>query len=159
SGIYQGDEIRIAKRFTDFPAGDAINPNEVMLYSDAQLREGQAAMAEGEHSHSPPPFDPTIEMDWTPVWSLRDRRWRYLPTGLVYFCSRGPGAINAASNGCAAGNTLAEAVVQGFLELVERDVYAIWWYNRLQRPAVDLSNFQDSYIRDLQAQLGDAGRR
>src|SRR5262249_52593873 len=81
SGIYQGDEIRIAKRFTDFPAGDAIAPNEVLLYSDTQLREGMAATAAGEHSHSPPPFDPTLEMEWTPVWSLRDRRWKYLPTG------------------------------------------------------------------------------
>jgi bacteriocin biosynthesis cyclodehydratase domain-containing protein len=159
SGIYQGDEIRIAKRFTDFPLGDAIAPNDVMLYSDAQLREGQAATAAGEHSHSPPPFDPTLEIDWSPVWSLRDRRFKYLPTGFLYFFYRGPGAINADSNGCAAGNTLAEAIVQGFLELVERDAYAIWWYNRLQRPAVDLAHFEDSYIRDLQAQLGEYGRR
>jgi oxazoline/thiazoline synthase len=159
SGIYQGDEIRITKRFTDFPPGDAIAPNDVMLYSDAQLREGQAAMTAGEHSHSPPPFDPNLEMEWSPVWSLRDQRFKYLPTGFLYFFYRGPGAINADSNGCAAGNTLAEAVVQGFLELVERDAYAIWWYNRLQRPAVDLARFEDSYIRDLQAQLGEHGRR
>src|SRR5262249_39423444 len=90
---------------------------------------------------------------------LRDRRWKYLPTGLVFFFYRGPGAINAGSNGCAAGNTVAGAVVPGFLELVERDAYAIWWDNRLQGPAVELTRFQDSYIRDLQAQLGDAGRR
>jgi ribosomal protein S12 methylthiotransferase accessory factor len=159
SGIYQGDEIRITKRFTDFAPGDAIAPNDVMLYSDAQLGEGQAAMRAGEHSHSPPPFDPNLEMEWSPVWSLRDRKFRYLPTGFLYFFYRGPGAINADSNGCAAGNTLAEAIVQGFLELVERDAYAIWWYNRLQRPAVDLAHFEDSYIRDLQAQLGEHGRR
>jgi YcaO cyclodehydratase, ATP-ad Mg2+-binding len=28
---------------------------------------------------------------------------------------------HADSNGCAAGNTVAEAIVQGFLELIERD--------------------------------------
>ena len=39
--------------------------------------------------------------------------------------------MHADSNGCAAGNTLEEAIVQGFLELVERDSYAIWWYNRV----------------------------
>ena len=159
SGIYQGDEIRVTRRFTDFAPGDAIAPNDVMLYSDAQLREGHAAMTAGEHSHSPPPFDPNLEMEWSPVWSLRDRRFKYLPTGFLYFFYRGPGAINADSNGCAAGNTVAEAIVQGFLELVERDAYAIWWYNRLQRPAVDLAHFEDSYIRDLQAQLGEHGRR
>jgi ribosomal protein S12 methylthiotransferase accessory factor len=159
SGIYQGDEIRVTRRFTDFAPGDAIAPNDVMLYSDAQLREGHAAMSAGEHSHSPPPFDPNLEMEWSPVWSLRDRRFKYLPTGFLYFFYRGPGQINADSNGCAAGNTVAEAIVQGFLELVERDAYAIWWYNRLQRPAVDLAHFEDSYIRDLQAQLGEHGRR
>jgi ribosomal protein S12 methylthiotransferase accessory factor len=42
------------------------------------------------------------------------------------------------SNGCAAGNTLEEALLQGFLELVERDAVAIWWYNRISRPGVSL---------------------
>ena len=69
---------------------------------------------------------------------MRDKRFKYLPTSLLYFFYRGPGQINADSNGCAAGNTLAEAIVQGFLELVERDSYAIWWYNRLQREQLDL---------------------
>ena len=38
SGIFQGDEIRVTRRFTDFPAGEAIAPNDVMLFSDAQYR-------------------------------------------------------------------------------------------------------------------------
>ena len=97
----------------------------------------------------PAPFDPSARIEWSPVWSLRDKRFRYLPTGFLYFFYRGPGQINADSNGCAAGNTLAEAIVQGFLELVERDTYAIWWYNRLQRPEVDLDQFDDPYVRDL----------
>jgi oxazoline/thiazoline synthase len=49
--------------------------------------------------------------------------------------------------------------VQGFLELVERDSYAIWWYNRSQRSEVDLDQFDDSYIRDLRVQLAETGRR
>src|SRR5262249_41624561 len=70
-----------------------------------------------------------------------------------------PYQFHADSNGCAAGNTLEEAIVQGFLELVERDAYAIWWYNRLQRAEVDLSQFVDPYIRDLKIQLAEIGRR
>lgn len=42
-----------------------------------------------------------------------------------------------------------EAVLQGFLELVERDAVAIWWYNRLRRPAVDLASAPDPYAQDL----------
>ena len=46
---------------------------------------------------------------------------------------------------------LEEAILQGFMELVERDSVGIWWYNRLQRPAVDLASFQDPYLLELQA--------
>ena len=91
---------------------------------------------------APAPFDPSARIEWSPVWSLRDRRFKYLPTSLLYFFYSGPAAFHADSNGCAAGNTLEEAIVQGFLELVERDAYAIWWYNRLQRAEVDLESFQ-----------------
>jgi thiazole/oxazole-forming peptide maturase SagD family component len=107
----------------------------------------------------PAPFDQSAKVEWSPVWSLRDHRFKYLPTSILYFFYGGHATFHADSNGCAAGNTLEEAIVQGFLELVERDAYAIWWYNRSQRVEVDLSQFNDSYIRDLQTQLADAGRK
>ncbi len=159
SGIFQGDEIRETRRFTDFPSGDAILPNDVLLFSDAQYRHDQAPAPDADDTPMPARFDRSTKIEWSPVWSLRDERFKYLPTSLLYFFYRGPGQINADSNGCAAGNTLAEAIVQGFLELVERDAYAIWWYNQLRRAAVDLSQFDDSYIRDLQSQLAETGRR
>jgi bacteriocin biosynthesis cyclodehydratase domain-containing protein len=160
SGIFQGDEIRVTRRFTDFPSGDAILPNDVLLFSDAQYLRDHASTAEPEEASSTlAPFDRSAKIEWSPVWSLRDGRFKYLPTSLLYFFYRGPAQINADSNGCAAGNTLEEAIVQGFLELVERDAYAIWWYNRLQRAEVDFSQFNDSYIHDLKTQLADAGRQ
>jgi ribosomal protein S12 methylthiotransferase accessory factor len=158
SGIFQGDEIRVARRFRDFPSGDAIPPNDVLLFSDAQYRRGQAPPPNFD-AQVPPPFDPSAKIEWSPIWSLRDNRFKYLPTGLLYFFYRGAPQIDADSNGCAAGNTLQEAIVQGFLELVERDAYAIWWYSRLQRPQVDLSQIDDPYVRDLQAQFVQSGRR
>jgi oxazoline/thiazoline synthase len=159
SGIFQGDEIRVTRRFTDFPSGEAILPNDVLLYSDAQYARQEASACGGgdESPQAPAPFDSSAKIEWSPVWSLRDECFRYLPTGLLYFFY-GSG-FQADSNGCAAGNTVGEAIVQGFLELVERDAYAIWWYNRLQRREVDLSQLDDSYIRDLQTQLGESKRR
>jgi oxazoline/thiazoline synthase len=160
SGVFQGDEIRQTRRFVDFPSGDAILPNDVLLFSDAQYRWAQAPATDPSEAQSvPAPFDPSAETEWSPVWSLRDQRFKHLPTSLLYFFHHGPGQINADSNGCAAGNTLAEAIVQGFLELVERDSYAMWWYNRLRRPQVDLDRFDDSYIRDLRTLLAENGRR
>ena len=159
SGIFQGDEIRATRRFTDFASNEVIVPNKILLFSDAQYRQRQAPMLDADHMPTPPPFDRSAEIEWSPVWSLRDQRFKYLPTTLLYFFYRGPAAQLADSNGCAAGNTLEEAIVQGFLELVERDAYAIWWYNRVQRPQVDLAQFGDSYVHDLQNQLAESGRR
>jgi bacteriocin biosynthesis cyclodehydratase domain-containing protein len=155
SGIFQGDEIRMKRRFGDFAPGDAILANDVQLFSEAQF----AARHEpaGDDSHPiPEPIDSNARIEWSPAWSLRDQRFRYFPTGLMYFFYRD---AHTDSNGCAAGNTLQEAIVQGFLELVERDAYAIWWYNRSQRSEVDLGEFDDSYIRDIKTQFTDAGRK
>jgi len=155
SGIFQGDEIMSTRRFTDFAEGDAILTNDVQHFSAAQFQSRQQAAHDGEHPVSDP-IDPNEKIEWSPVWSLRDKKFRHLPTGLLYFFY--PGA-HTDSNGCAAGNTREEAIVQGFLELVERDAYAIWWYNRLQRAEVDLGEFDDSYIRDIKAQFTDFGRK
>jgi len=158
SGIFQGDEIRTTRRFTDFAAGEAIKPNDILLFSDAQY------LARHSHDHdetqpAPDPFDPSAKIEWSPVFSLRDNCFRYVPTSLSYFFYSGPAPFQADSNGCAAGNTLQEAIVQGFLELVERDSYAIWWYNRSQRAEVDLNAFEDSYVQDIRTQFAAAGRK
>jgi ribosomal protein S12 methylthiotransferase accessory factor len=155
SGIFQGDEIRTERRFVDFAPGDALLPNDVQLVSETQFRNRYDPQPDDSHP-VPEPLDPSAKTEWSPVWSLRDQRFKYLPTGLLYFFY---GGFHTDSNGCAAGNTREEAIVQGFLELVERDAYAIWWYNRLQRAEVDLKQFDDSYVQDLQSQLADAGRR
>ena len=162
AGVFQGDEIRVRRRFADFPPGDAILPNDVLLFSDAQYRRDRSKTSDaGDGTPMPAPFDPAADIEWSPVWSLRDQRFKYLPTTLLYFFYQGPDGyhVHADSNGCAAGNTVEEAIVQGFLELVERDSYAIWWYNRLHRPELDLAQFQDAYIRDLKVQLAETGRR
>jgi oxazoline/thiazoline synthase len=170
SGIYQGDEIRVKRRFVDFSPGEAILPNDVLLFSDAQYRQGRPPATDPvemppsgpDEIPTPDPFDRSALIEWSPVWSLRDARFKYLPTSLLYFFyndGSGRDHFHADSNGCAAGNTLEEAIVQGFLELVERDSYAIWWYNRVQRPEVDLSQFDDTYVRDLKSQLAETGRR
>ena len=160
SGIFQGDEIRLTRRFTDFRPGTAIHPNNILLFSDAQLRGDQSAATEDRDELAmPAPFDATANIEWSPVWSLRDERFKFLPTSILYFSYPAHEQHSADSNGCAAGNTFEEAIVQGFLELVERDSYAIWWYNQLQRGEVDLGQFEDSYIRDLKLQLAETGRR
>ena len=151
SGARCGDEIRIRKRFREFVGGDeAIHPNDAQLFSENQLDNSKSINAKGHpYNIVPPRLDPDAEIDWTPVWSLTQRRHRFLPTSMLYSMpaeQRGPADLIADSNGCAAGNTLEEAILQGFFELAERDAFAIWWYNRLRVPAVDLCSFDDGYL-------------
>ncbi len=157
-GIFQGDEIRTTRRFVDFSAGEAIHPEEIIHYSDAQYEESAQGCCSGDGA--PRRFDPSADTEWSPVWSLRDERFKYAPTGLLYFFheSQSENRLSADSNGCASGNTIEEAILQGFLELVERDAYAIWWYNRLRRPEIDLDGLGDSYVCDLRAAFAAMGR-
>ena len=151
SGAFHGDEIRVRKRFVEFAGGEeAIHPNDAQLFSDHQLDNAKSINAKGHpYNIVPPRLDPDAEIDWTPVWSLTQERHRWLPTSMLYSMpaeQRGPSDLIADSNGCAAGNSLEEAILQGFYELAERDAFAIWWYNRLRVPAVDLASFDDEYL-------------
>ena len=155
SGAYHGDEILCRKRLADFEkAGEsaAIPPNEVQLFSDRQLDDADRINARGHpYNFVPPRLDPDAEIAWSPVWSFTQGRHRYLPTSILYGMAGAAGegggpAFKADSNGCAAGNTLEEAILQGFFELVERDAFAIWWYNQLRLPEVDMTSFDDAYL-------------
>lgn len=85
------------------------------------------------------PYDDS-EIHWLPVWSLYNHEKVYIPLSLCFaqlpFQEKEFGRWH--SNGCAAGNTLEEAVFQAMLELIERDASAMWWYNRATRPLFDL---------------------
>lgn len=134
----------------------AIHPNDIELFSDAQLRraEGLAAFGmlgvpdDAGHRPVPVPFDAEAEHDWSPVADLRTGEVRWLPSSLVWFEWPGLplGAYRGSSNGAAAGNTLEEAVLQGLLELVERDSVALWWHPMCERPAYNLSAWDDARI-------------
>ena len=149
SGVFHGDEIRRRARFCDLAEGEAIHPNAVQLYSDRQYANAAKINARGSRFNVVPiRFDPSAEMDWSPVWSLTAGRHRFLPTSMLYYSMpiEGPVYCGPDSNGCAAGNTLEEAILQGFFELVERDAFACWWYNRVRVPEVDLDSFDNAYL-------------
>ena len=155
SGIYQGDEPKVSATFMELD-GAAIHPYQCLLFSERQYqnREQLNQAARVEHDWIAQPFDNTQTIDWTPVWSLTEQTHKYLPTAFCYYnykLPKGQRFCSADSNGNAAGGTLEDAILQGFLELAERDSVALWWYNRLPRPGVDLASFNDPYLLDLQA--------
>jgi ribosomal protein S12 methylthiotransferase accessory factor len=163
SALFRGDEPTIRASRADL--GDlAVHPDALQHFSEGQFRAREASNARTRDRKRlvPLPFDERVPLDWTPVWSLTSSRQRYVPTAYCYlhapvprderFCYLDP-------NGHAAGNCLEEAILQGFLELVERDAVALWWYNRARRPSVDLASFEEPYFRALAEHYRSMGYR
>ena len=150
SGIFQGTEPRIESSFKDL-GHKAIHPNACMNFSQAQYdrRQEWNRNYQSFFQRVPDPFEEEEEMEWTPVWSLSEQDFKYLPTAYCYFGYPKPERPScwADANGCAAGNVLEEAILHGFMELVERDSVALWWYNRLRKPEVDLDSFDLPYFQ------------
>jgi oxazoline/thiazoline synthase len=161
SGVFRGDEPRRTATMHELN-GAAIDPRDCLLFSERQYRERDDRNAEGcRFSFIPMPFDPEAKIEWSPVWSLTRQEVRFVPTAFAYYGYPLPkdGVFClACSNGNAAGNTIEEAIVQGFLELVERDSVALWWYNRVRRPGVDLDSFGEPYLARLRDFLCRHGR-
>lgn len=153
-GVYRGEEPRHKATYKELGEA-AIHPNSCMNYSDRQYSERWQWLARGSRFQIVPlPFQEDISIDWTPFWSMREKKFKYLPSSYCYYGYPNPEQeffCWADSNGNAAGNTLEEAIYQGFLELVERDSVCLWWYNRVQRPAVDLDSLDEPYIQQLKA--------
>ena len=103
------------------------------------------------------PFDPAEEWDWLAATSYSTGDTIYIPAEYCYFDLLRSTPAN--SNGCAAGNSLPEAKLQGLLELVERDAVSIWWHNRIQRSAVDLGSFEDGFLRSASSRASCSGNR
>lgn len=161
SGVFQGYEITIKSSYQQL-GNQAIHPNACMNFSQQQYenREAWNAQCQGWFQKVPEPFDQERIIDWTPVWSLTAQDFKYLPTAYCYYGYPQSEKLDcwADSNGCAAGNTIEEAILQGFMELVERDSVALWWYNRLQKPQVDLESFDEQYYRNIQQYYQELGR-
>ncbi|MEV6753666.1 TOMM precursor leader peptide-binding protein [Streptomyces sp. NPDC051214] len=151
SGTRRGDEAVVRDTFRGL--GEvALHPNSCQLYDDRQFRDrSRWNAARSPFTHVPERFDENRPVDWTPVWSLATGTHRLLPTGMLYFPADTVSAGDpiADSNGNAAGSSFEDAVLQGFLELVERDAVALWWYNRTRQPGIDLHSFAEPYIDQL----------
>lgn len=150
----RGDEPSVRARLSELPG--SIHPNDIQLFSEAQLRQSEILLGLGITQEAlgrgfqrvPSPFDAAAEHDWCPVSDLLtgERRWILASQMWLGWPGVPPGYPIGCSNGAAAGNTVAEALLSGLMELVERDAVALWWYPRARRPAFDLSNWDDPRI-------------
>ena len=163
SGVWRPSYPATVSRLADLGPDRAVDVADLLLFSDAQYAGRESwnhSTAAGRLHIVPTPLDPSRPISWTSGWSLTDERERLVPSAYTWFghpdLYERPFCFPDA-NGNAAGNTVEEAILQGFCELVERDSVALWWYNRARRPALDLDSLADPYVdalRDLYAAQG-----
>ncbi len=161
-GVFRGDEFRITAAAAELGEA-AVHPNSCMGFSAAQYAAREVwNRREGDFNWVPEPFDEHRRVEWVPVWSLTHRRHKYVPAAYCYYnypVHAEHDFCRADSNGNAAGTSLEDAILQGLLELIERDSVALWWYNRVRRPAVDLGSFSSAFFEAVQAYHARLGRQ
>lgn len=139
SACWRGDEPLLLATVAELQPY-TVSPAAVQHFAPQQLQWPEDTPALG------PVPDTLVVNRWLPAWSLTHQERRYVPADMVLYNLPVTGDGRAAvfdSNGMAAGSTMPEAILQGLLELIERDAVAIWWFNRLQRPEVPLALMQD----------------
>ena len=156
-GHYRGREPRLRAAWSAMKDAGP-HPYELLNFSDHQYEIRDAwNTTSTSHNLIAEPFDESRAIEWTPAWSLNHGSAALAAARYCYYEYFDPAASAdnkfcvANSNGCASGSTIEEAILQGFFELVERDACALWWYNRIRRPAFQLSALDSPFARRVEA--------
>lgn len=154
SAQYQGNEplllakrSELSQRYYDFQDLVPYSTGQYQKFSDPNHPDSKLKQA------ALPYNDETVH--WLPTWSLNTNEQVYVPLTSCFanIPFEDDRFARWHSNGCAAGNTLEEAILQGMFELIERDATAIWWYNRIERPEFDINLINSDYLRLLRSTL------
>lgn len=154
SALYQGDEPLLLSKQSLLPK-PSYAPQQLVPYSEKQYRQ----FADNTHPDSSlkqaaiPYGD--AEIHWLPAWSFSQEEQVYVPLSTCFanipFNDDQFGRWH--SNGCAAGNTLEEAILQALFELIERDATAIWWYNQISAAEFDINQIPADNLNKLSETL------
>jgi bacteriocin biosynthesis cyclodehydratase domain-containing protein len=152
-GVWRGDRPTSRASYRDLDPRQAVHPRQLLGFSDSQYAHRDELNATLSHFHHVPrPLPDDVSLQWTAGWSLTHDAPRDIPAAYCWYGHPELATLDvcsADSNGCAAGSSTAEAVLQGFCELVERDSVALWWYHRSRLPGVDLDSFHDPWLDGL----------
>lgn len=141
-GGYYDESTQVVATY-DKVKDKAINPISMVLYSKDQYD------SEGFHYSK---FSENTPMRWVVGESLITHTSLLVPSIGVYLDYEpfvGEYLFSPTSNGLAAGNSYYGAVLNGLLEVIERDSFLISWLCKLPMPIVDLSTVKSRKIKDL----------
>lgn len=102
-------------------------------------------------------FD-THPIAWSTARRLSDGAVVAVPRDVAFYGEEGR-IVQDSSNGCACGGTLAEAVLFGLLEAVERDAFLISWYGALELDEIRSGSVNALASRQLLDRMRLLGQR
>lgn len=141
----------ILAKYQELPH-NGLRPEELLLFSETQYENrSQINKSFGSFNRISKKYDDS-EIRWTQMLSLNGGDSVFVPSSYCFLNYPYQNEIELCpgdTNGCASGNTIEEAVVYAILELIERDAVAIWWYNKIQFPGIDIKSLSDPSLNDL----------
>jgi len=110
-------------------------------------------------------FSPKLDLPWVEARDLATGQAAWVPYEMVHTDATvpwklGSGCFLAGTSGLASGNTLAEAVLHGLCEAIERDAMSLWAHAPVAAQAasrVDLSTVKDPTVREVLERFAAAG--
>ncbi|MES5997553.1 YcaO-like family protein, partial [Cutibacterium acnes] len=88
-------------------------------------------------------YDPGVPIRWVRGWSLTSGHQVWVPAIAVYlhlpYLNDSERFIRSVSTGCAVHESMRKAVLNGLLEVVERDAIALTWLHELPLPRIAAS--------------------
>lgn len=110
-----------------------------------------------------PRFDLAIKSDsrfkWVEGYSLTKKRRAWIPLQMITLSytalhkKEEPLLLTPISTGAAAHRTLDAAILNGLLEVIERDAFMITWVNNLSPDIIDLESIADEEIKTVLASV------
>ena len=107
------------------------------------------------------PLDSQVPIDWLATHALKTGETVFIPAAYGMYNYPDPehrAFIYADSNGCAAGLTREEAILQGLFEVVERDTLALAFGHKAPFVRVDLSGIRLPYFGEMEMYLASRER-
>ena len=155
---YQGDECWQYVAPSELDAR-YYTPSELVQFSEEQFQYfSKKHQTIEDTKFATQRYELDTPLNWVPTWSVTNQARVYIPFN--YGFANTPFEADDQficwnSNGCAAGNTLEEAILQGFFELIERDATAIWWYNKIETQAINLNGLPKQHAQKFEEALQD----
>lgn len=121
---------------------EVYDPEKLFFFADAQYDEDRFPFTRLKRD---------TRVGWAPAISLATGTECLFPAQMLFFGYQPqedePQICYSTSNGCAAGQSISQAVLKGCLEAVERDAVMLTWLRKISNPKIDLSS--SAFLQNL----------